>query len=136
GLASAGVPYRNEAAPAGAPAVIRIGERTLPAISGEGLPTAEFAAKQADWRKELGAALAQAGYPTMADPAAMNQPLILILLCLMMLGATLVCGPIPATVVEMYPARIRYTSMSLAFHLGNGWFGGFMPTIAFAIVAA
>ena len=135
-LASAGTPYDVRPAPAGSLAVVRIGDRVLPSFSGEGLAPAEFAARRAAWQAQVSAALKDAGYPARADSAAMNRPLTLGLIVLMMLAVTMVCGPIPAAVVEMYPARIRYTSMSLPFHLGNGWFGGFMPTIAFALVAA
>ena len=135
-LASTGTPYRSEAAAAGTPVTVRVGATTIQSFSGVGMAPADFAKRQAAWRGDLGKALTGAGYPAKADPAAVNQPLTLALLVALILGATMVCGPIPAMVVEMYSARIRYTSMSLAFHLGNGWFGGFMPTIAFALVAA
>jgi MFS family permease len=83
----------------------------------------------------LAAALNAAGYPTAADPAAIDKPLVVVLLFLLVLYVTMVYGPIAAMLVEMFPTRIRYTSMSLPYHLGNGWFGGLLPTTAFAIVA-
>ena len=84
----------------------------------------------------MNAALKTAGYPAKADPALMNKPLVVFLLWLLVIYVTMVYGPIAAALVEMFPARIRYTSMSLPYHLGNGWLGGFLPTTAFAMVAA
>src|SRR4030095_9425127 len=71
-----------------------------------------------------------------ADPARINKPMLLLLLTLLVVYVTMVYGPIAAWLVELFPTRIRYTSMSLPYHIGNGWFGGFLPTIAFALVAA
>ena len=76
------------------------------------------------------------GYPAQADAAKVNRPLVVGLLWLLVIYVTMVYGPIAAALVEMFPARIRYTSMSLPYHLGNGWLGGFLPTTAFAMVAA
>ncbi|MBI1406381.1 MAG: MFS transporter [Caulobacter sp.] len=135
-LASAGVSYRNVAAPAGGVAVVEIGGVKVPAFEGAGMDKAAFGEAQTAWRKELGAALAQAGYPARADPAAVNKPLVVAVLFALVLLVTMVYGPIAAALVEMFPARIRYTSMSLPYHVGNGWFGGFLPTTAFAMVAA
>ena len=90
----------------------------------------------AAFEKEAGAAVAAAGYPAKADLAAMNKPMVVLLLWLLVLYVTMVYGPIAAWLVELFPARIRYTSMSLPYHIGNGWFGGFLPTISFAMVAA
>lgn len=84
----------------------------------------------------MGAALQAANYPGKADPASMNKPLIIGILFLMVFYVTMVYGPIAALLVELFPARIRYTSMSLPYHIGNGWFGGFLPATSFAIVAA
>jgi hypothetical protein len=83
----------------------------------------------------LRVALDGAQYPTAADPARINTPMVVFVLWILMLYVTLVYGPIAAMLVEMFPSRIRYTSMSLPYHIGNGWFGGFLPTTAFAIVA-
>jgi hypothetical protein len=82
------------------------------------------------------AALSAVGYPDRADPAAIDKPLVVLILTILVLYVTMVYGPIAALLVELFPARIRYTSMSLPYHIGNGWFGGFLPTIAFATVAA
>ena len=83
-----------------------------------------------------GAKLKAAGYPEKADPAQIDRPMAIAILTLLVIYVTMVYGPIAAMLVELFPARIRYTSMSLPYHIGNGWFGGFLPTIAFAIVAA
>ena len=135
-LAKAGVSYRNLAAPAGSVAQVRIGEQVITSFRGEQLPKAVFATEKAAWEKGLGAALAQAGYPAKADPAEVNRPLVIGVLSLLVLYVTMVYGPIAAMLVELFPTNIRYTSMSLPYHIGNGWFGGFLPTTAFAMVAA
>jgi MFS family permease len=135
-LATAGVSYANRAAPAGSVAEVHIGSVTLPSFKGQALPAAELKTQKAAWTKTLAADLKAAGYPAKADPARMNKPLLVGLLWLLVLYVTMVYGPIAAALVEMFPARIRYTSMSLPYHVGNGWFGGFLPTTAFAMVAA
>ena len=135
-LAKAGVNYANAAAPAGAVARVRIGATTLDSFHGERLPKTAFEARRKAWEAELGAALKAAGYPAKADPALVNRPLVVAILFVLVLYVTMVYGPIAAALVEMFPTRIRYTSMSLPYHIGNGWFGGFLPTTAFAIVAA
>ncbi|MCA3720747.1 MFS transporter [Phenylobacterium sp.] len=135
-LANAGVSYRNEAAPAGTLAQVRIGDTVIPSVDGTGQSRQELAKTRAAWTKVLGEALSQAGYPARADPAQINKPLVVALLTLLVLYVTMVYGPIAAALVEMFPARIRYTSMSLPYHIGNGWFGGFLPATAFAMVAA
>ena len=84
----------------------------------------------------LKAALKDAGYPTKADPAQVNWVMAELILVIMVLYVTMVYGPIAAFLVELFPARIRYTSMSLPYHIGNGWFGGMLPLLATAIVAA
>jgi hypothetical protein len=88
------------------------------------------------FQSQAGAALKSAGYPDKADPAQVNTALAIAILTILVLFVTMVYGPIAALLVELFPARIRYSSMSLPYHIGNGWFGGFLPTIAFAIVAA
>jgi MFS family permease len=118
-LARASVSYTNQAAPAGAPTVIRLGETELTGFDAA----------------QLNTAIAAAGYPTKADPAKINIPAVLGLLTLLMLYVAMVYGPIAALLVELFPARIRYTSMSLPYHIGNGWFGGFLPSVSFALVA-
>ncbi|MDP3853441.1 MFS transporter [Phenylobacterium sp.] len=135
-LSTAGVTYENQVAPAGATAVIRIGQAEVRSFDGRPLAKVEFAAAKALWTKNLTATLGEAAYPAKADPALVNKPAVVGLLFLLMLYVTMVYGPVAAALVEMFPARIRYTSMSLPYHIGNGWFGGFLPTTAFAMVAA
>jgi hypothetical protein len=117
-------------------AAVRIGQAVVPGFRGERLPAAALKAKKAAWTKSLGEALRAAGYPAKADPAKVDRPLVVALLWLLVVYVTLVYGPVAAALVEMFPARIRYTSMSLPYHIGNGWLGGFLPTTAFAMVAA
>lgn len=95
----------------------------------------EFKKKSAAFTKSLTEALKTAGYPTKANPDEINMPMVILLLTLLVIFVTMVYGPIAAMFVELFPTRIRYTSMSLPYHIGNGWFGGFLPTVAFAIVA-
>jgi len=139
-LARAGMPYKNEAAPAGTSAVVRIGTGatavTVPAFEGAGLDTAAFKTATADFGKQLRGALDTAGYPPKADMSQVNYPMVIALCAWLVILVTLVYGPIAAWLVELFPTRIRYTSMSLPYHLGNGWFGGFLPVTSFAIVAA
>jgi MFS family permease len=135
-LAKAGVTYTNVSAPTGAVAEVRIGEAVITSFDGAALPRPDFAARKTEWEAGLGAALASAGYPAKADSALMNKPLVVAILFLLVMYVTMVYGPIAAALVEMFPTNIRYTSMSLPYHIGNGWFGGFLPTMAFAMVAA
>jgi MFS family permease len=135
-LAKRAIPYRNEAAPAGTVASVRIGETVIPSFPGRELPPAEFKPKNDAWQKQMTAAINAAGYPTKADPSKINKPMVILLLWILAVYVTIVYAPIAAWLVELFPARIRYTSMSLPYHIGNGWFGGFLPTIAFAMVAA
>jgi len=92
-------------------------------------------AKDATLTGKLKGALKAAGYPDKADPEKMNKPMMVALLTLLVIYVTMVYGPIAAMLVEMFPTRIRYTSMSLPYHIGNGWFGGLLPATALAIVA-
>jgi len=117
------------------PAVIKIGDKTISVVGAKDLPPDEFKAKEAALKKEIGAALKAAGYPAKADPAQMNLPMVIGILALLVIFVTMVYGPIAAALVELFPTRIRYTSMSLPYHIGNGWFGGLLPTISFALVA-
>ena len=134
-LAGASVSYENVPAPAGTPATIRIGETVIPGYSSRGLPADEAKKKDAEFKKTVADTLKSAGYPTKADPAKMNTLLVIAILTYLVILVTMVYGPIAAMLVEMFPTRIRYTSMSLPYHIGNGWFGGLLPTTAFAIVA-
>ena len=134
-LASSSVSYENVAGPAGAPATIKIGEVEIASYSSKGLPADEAKAKSAEFKKAVAEALKAAGYPAKADPAKVDKVKITIILTYLVILVTMVYGPIAAMLVEMFPTRIRYTSMSLPYHIGNGWFGGLLPTTAFAIVA-
>jgi MFS family permease len=128
-LARSGVSYANVAAPPGAAARLEIGAASIAAPEGGADAIAAFQA-------EARAALTAAGYPERADPAQVNKPLVVLILFILVLYVTMVYGPIAALLVELFPTRIRYSSMSLPYHIGNGWFGGFLPTTAFAMVAA
>ncbi len=135
-LARAGVPYTIEAAPAGSLAEVRIGERPVTSYEATGLAGDELKARQGEFGGALKAALTDAGYPEKADTARINMPMTILLLWILVIYVTMVYGPIAAYLVELFPTRIRYTSMSLPYHIGNGWFGGFLPAISFALVAA
>ena len=135
-LARAGLPYRNESAAPGTLARVSVGDTALPSFDGHALDKAELAARRTAWEAEAAAALAAAGYPTSSDSATVNKPAVIAILAVLMIYVAMVYGPIAAMLVEMFPAAIRYTSMSLPYHIGNGWFGGFLPTTAGAMVAA
>lgn len=135
-LARNSVNYDNVAAPAGTVASIQVGERTFTAFDASGLAAEERAARVAQFQSELTAAIREAGYPASADPAKMNYPLVIGILFVLVLLVTMVYGPIAAQLVELFPTRIRYSGMSLPYHIGNGWFGGFLPPTVFAMVAA
>jgi Sugar (and other) transporter len=135
-LSKAAVNYENSAAPAGSVATVRIGDSIVTSFEGEGLPSNDLKARKTAFENELKAALARAGYPEKADPLHINKPAVVAVLVLLVIYVTMVYGPIAAALVEMFPTRIRYTSMSLPYHIGNGWFGGLLPSITFMIVAA
>jgi len=135
-LARAGIPYETIVAPPGTVAELHVGEERLSAFAGERLPAPELAAQRAAWERQAQALVAAAGYTAMADSAKVNVPLVLLILVAMMSLAAMVYGPMAALLTELFPAKVRYTSMSLPYHLGTGWFGGFLPPVAFAIVAA
>jgi len=140
-LTAASVSYARQDAPAGTIASIKVGDRVYSsfnaAMSADGHDfDAASKARDAALKKDLGAALKAAGYPAKADVTQINRPMVVLLLFVLVLYVTMVYGPIAAMLVEMFPTRIRYTSMSLPYHIGNGWFGGLLPTFAFAMVAA
>ncbi|TWD51576.1 MFS transporter [Pseudomonas sp. SJZ131] len=135
-LAKRAIPYKNETAEPGTVAQVRIGDRMIPSFEGSSLAAADFKTRNDAFTATLSGALKEAGYPEKADPAKTNYPMVLLLLTILVIYVTMVYGPIAAWLVELFPARIRYTSMSLPYHIGNGWFGGFLPTVAFAMVAA
>ncbi len=137
-LAQNSVSYDNAVAAAAGPAVIKIGEKliTAPVAKVENSKfTPESVTAIAAFKKEVSEALKEAGYPSKADPAKVDKLTIVAILTILVIYVTMVYGPIAAMLVELFPTRIRYTSMSLPYHIGNGWFGGLMPTIAFAMVA-
>jgi len=135
-LAKSGVSYSNQDAPAGTVAQIKVGSTVVNGFEGGGLDPAAFKTQQEAFAATLKSDLTAAGYPEKADPAAINKPMLLVLLTILVIYVTMVYGPIAAWLVELFPTQIRYTSMSLPYHIGNGWFGGFLPTIAFAMVVA
>ena len=135
-LAKNGVSYTKVEADAGAIAQITIGAQTFVAPDPATLAGDERKAAITAYQDALKAALAAAGYPSKADPAAIDTPVVIAILTYLVLLVTMVYGPIAALLVELFPTRIRYTAMSLPYHIGNGWFGGFLPTTAFAMVAA
>ena len=131
-LVKRGVPYSNFTSFTGVTS-IRVGSTLIQSYDATAPDAKDRAAR---FEQELGPTLDAAGYPKAADPARINKPMVVLLLWVLVLYVTMVYGPIAAILVEMFPTRIRYTSMSLPYHIGNGWFGGFLPTTAFAIVAA
>jgi len=122
-LVGLSVNYNNVSAPAGTKASVKIGDQTIAA------DTPNLAAA-------IGAAVKAHGYPASADLNDINYPMTILLLVILVIYVTMVYGPIAALLVELFPTRIRYSGMSLPYHIGNGWFGGFLPATVFAIVAA
>jgi MFS family permease len=140
-LTAASVSYTHQDAPAGTVASVKVGDKVYPSFNAtltpDGLNFDKASKdKEAAFKKDLGAAIKAAGYPAKADPEAINKPMLVLMLFILVLYVTMVYGPIAAMLVEMFPTRIRYTSMSLPYHIGNGWFGGLLPTISFALVAS
>jgi hypothetical protein len=135
-LANAGVSYSNEAAPPGTRAQVRIGRAAIDSIEGETLAPAALKSATAQFKSRLAKSLAAAGYPASADPARVNFWGLFGVMMVFVVAATALFGPIATTLVELFPMRIRYTAMSLPYHVGTGWVGGFVPVTAFAIVTA
>jgi MFS family permease len=135
-LAKSAVSYSNVGAEQGAIAQVKVGTATFTAPDPAKVTGEERKAAIEAFQKDVKAALAAAGYPAKADPEAMNTAVVVAVLTYLVLLVTMVYGPIAALLVELFPTRIRYTAMSLPYHIGNGWFGGFLPTTAFAMVAA
>jgi MFS family permease len=137
-LAQASASYDVVNAPAGTVASVKIGDKEIKAFDATvGKGTFDDASKKqiADFKKAVSTEMSSHGYPTKADPAQMNTIMVLVILVILVIYVTMVYGPIAAMLVEMFPTRIRYSSMSLPYHIGNGWFGGLLPTISFALVA-
>ncbi|MFP3605931.1 MFS transporter [Paraburkholderia sp. SIMBA_053] len=135
-LAKASVNYENQAAPAGTVASVRVGDQVISSFEGTTLSPVERKAKLKEFNGALGRQISAVGYPTSADLSQINYPMVMLMLTGLVFLVAMVYGPIAATLVELFPTRIRYTAMSLPYHIGNGWFGGFLPTTAFALVAA
>ena len=139
-LTASSVSYTKQDAPAGSVARIKIGDKEFTSFNASMTPDglnfdASSLARETALKTEVGAAIKAAGYPPKADPDQINKPMVVLLLFILVIYVTMVYGPIAAMLVEMFPTRIRYTSMSLPYHIGNGWFGGLLPTTAFALVA-
>jgi MFS family permease len=139
-LTASSVSYTRQDAPAGTIASVKVGDKSYTSfnatMTSDGLNfDADSKAKEAALKKEIGGAIKAAGYPAKADPTQVNKPMVVLLLFILVLYVTMVYGPVAAMLVEMFPTKIRYTSMSLPYHIGNGWFGGLLPTTAFALVA-
>jgi hypothetical protein len=135
-MAKTGINYANKDAPAGTPAQVMVGGKAFAAPVPTGMSKDDKKAAITAFQDGLKAGLKDAGYPAKADPDQINKPRVVAILTILVLLVTMVYGPIAAMLVELFPTRIRYTSMSLPYHIGNGWFGGFLPTTAFAMVAA
>lgn len=137
-LAQASASYEVMNAPAGTVASVKIGDKEIKAFDATvGKGAFDDASKKqiADFKKAVSTEMTSHGYPTKADPAQMNTIMVLVILVILVIYVAMVYGPIAAMLVEMFPTRIRYSSMSLPYHIGNGWFGGLLPTISFALVA-
>lgn len=135
-LANSGVSYASRAGAPGRPATVLVGAAALTAPDGRGLSAPALKAQTAAFGARLAAALAQAGYPTRAEPSQRNAPLLLAVLLVFVVAATALYGPMAAALAELFPTNVRYTALSLPYHLGAGWIGGFQPVASFAIVVA
>jgi MFS family permease len=134
-LAKAGVSYQTRALD-GPGAWVLVGQEKIAVPAPASAASAANAASIAAFKSGMDERLGRLGYAKKADPAQINKPLVVGILFILVLYVTMVYGPIAALLVELFPSRIRYSSMSLPYHVGNGWFGGFLPTTAFAMVAA
>src|SRR5690606_24112448 len=134
-MASHAVSYNNVKGAPGQVAQVRIGDHVIDGFEGGHLSRADFARHSQELKNELTDTMRQYGYPDRADPEQVNKLMLVVLLTYLVALVTAVYGPIAAMLVEMFPIRIRYTSMSLPYHIGNGWFGGFLPTLSFALIA-
>ena len=135
-LANAGVSYASAIGPAGQAAVVRVGSLSVPSVDARSLSGPALKAATDRVTHAITAALAKAGYPAVSDPAGRNVPLILAVLAVFTVAATALYGPMAAALTELFPARVRYTALSLPYHLGTGWIGGFQPVVSFSIVVA
>ncbi len=145
-LAGLSVPYSHQDAPAGTAATVKVGTSSVQSFDAA-KAGAGAAAARAAFVKDIGSALTGAGYPAAANPSVVKmagvfdifreQVAVTIgVLVILMIYVTMVYGPVAAMLVELFPTRIRYTAMSLPYHIGNGWFGGLLPATTFAMIAA
>ncbi len=134
-LSNAGISYANEAAAPGTVAVVRVGDAVAPSVEGGALDPAALKAARTEVEGRIKAALVSAGYPERADPARINLPAVFGILMIFIVAATALYGPQAAALVELFPTRVRYTAMSLPYHVGTGWVGGLLPAASFALVA-
>lgn len=134
-LSNAGVSYSNEAAAPGTLAVVRVGEAVVPSVEGGTLDPAGLKAARTEVEGRIKGTLVAAGYPARADPARINLPAVFGILMIFIVAATALYGPQAAALVELFPTRVRYTAMSLPYHVGTGWVGGLLPAASFALVA-
>ena len=134
-LVAASVNYRTENAPAGTVAVIKVGDREIASFDASRLSGDEAKQKLTAFSKELSATIVNAGYPPKANPDDINKPMVLALIFVLVFYVTMVYGPTAAVLVELFPSKLRYSSMSLPYHIGTGWLGGLLPTTSFALVA-
>ena len=132
-LISAGINYINVATPAGSIATIRIGDKIVSSYEAGRLSQSEIAIKDREFSAEVMMNIKAAGYPTTADPAFINKPMILLLLSILGAYVAMVYAPLAAILVELFPTRIRYTALSVPYHLGTACFGGLLPTVIFSI---
>ena len=134
-LVAASVNYRVENAAPGTIASVKVGNKTIESFDSVGLSKEESTLKTNSFSKELSSTIAEAGYPAKANADQINKPMVFLLVFLLVLYVTMAYGPTAAALVELFPTKIRYSSLSLPYHIGTGWFGGLMPTTAFALVA-
>ncbi|MCK6417190.1 MAG: MFS transporter [Giesbergeria sp.] len=135
-LAAHSVSYSTEPVEGeSAAAVVRIGPQRIVLEPATGMSGMQARERESAFRSAVAQALQAAGYPERADPQAIDRPRVVAILWYLMLLVSMVYGPLAAALAEMFPTRIRYTAMSLPYHIGNGWFGGMLPPMAFAIVA-
>ena len=133
-LVTKGISFTTRPSPGGSTSVV-VGTERVPIAGGEGLAGPELKALKAKTAEAIGAELLAAGYPKSADPAQANMTLLTIILLAFVVAATALYGPQASALVEMFPTRVRYTAMSLPYHVGTGWVGGFLPVTSFALVA-
>ncbi len=134
-LVAASVNYRVENAAPGTIASVRVGDKIITSFDSVGLSKEDATQKMNNFAKELSSTIAEAGYPQKANSDEINKPMVFLLVFLLVIYVTMAYGPTAAALVELFPTKIRYSSLSLPYHIGTGWFGGLMPTTAFALVA-